>query len=381
MQEPIADTLAWYGRVRKKYANFAAELARLLRHLAEEAGLAIHVVEYRAKTVESLEEKLSRAGKEYQDPRRGVNDLAGIRCILYDIDDLPVFDGLVRRNFDVDAAASADKATLLQPSEFGYRSVHYVVSLTASRSNLEEWAAYRELRVEIQVRTILQHAWASLSHALQYKSPDVVPHSLQRDLFRMAALLEIADAKFRDLRREYAQVREKASIVHALADSDVPLDAFSLSQYLATSETIEEMARLAQRRGYEILDSDHDTATLTGLCRFLAVDTVGALDERLLSVRSSWQEGFSAMLQKTPSRTSRAAIAHAVIRQSMKDAILTAFREELLPEARLRALREVTGVEVRSIAEHVSWASQRFAEDFARRVGLINEWSAWKRRS
>jgi hypothetical protein len=59
----------------------------------------------------------------------------------------------------------------------------------------------------VQVRTVLQHAWASISHALQYKQEDDIPRALRRRLARISALLEVADEEFAELNREHNQLQ------------------------------------------------------------------------------------------------------------------------------------------------------------------------------
>lgn len=57
--------------------------------------------------------------------------------------------------------------------------------------------------------TVLQHAWATISHKLDYKSEVDVPRELRRSLFRLSALLELADKEFVDLRRRTEELQER----------------------------------------------------------------------------------------------------------------------------------------------------------------------------
>jgi hypothetical protein len=60
--------------------------------------------------------------------------------------------------------------------------------------------AFARFHAEIQVRSILQHSWASISHGLDYKTDEAVPEEVRRQLFRVAALLETGDELFDDFR-------------------------------------------------------------------------------------------------------------------------------------------------------------------------------------
>lgn len=54
----------------------------------------------------------------------------------------------------------------------GYQSIHYLVKLPDQKTEWAEYKRFEGLIAEIQVRTILQHAWAEMEHDIQYKSAD-----------------------------------------------------------------------------------------------------------------------------------------------------------------------------------------------------------------
>jgi ppGpp synthetase/RelA/SpoT-type nucleotidyltranferase len=100
-----------------------------------------------------------------------------------------------------------DKRKTLSPNVFGYLSVHYVVSFDKNRLKKKAFADYKDIRFEIQIRSILQHAWAEIEHDLGYKSEIEVPDEIRRKFSRLAGLLEIADSEFislRDISKNYA---------------------------------------------------------------------------------------------------------------------------------------------------------------------------------
>ena len=84
----------------------------------------------------------------------------------------------------------SNKADTLQLEErFGYQSVHYLVALKEDRTSLSEYLQYKGLIAEIQVRTILQHAWAEIEHDIQYKSSETIPQPIRRRFMQLAGLL------------------------------------------------------------------------------------------------------------------------------------------------------------------------------------------------
>jgi putative GTP pyrophosphokinase len=133
-----------------------------------------------------------------------------------------------------------DKRTTLDPDRFGYLSLHYVVRLGEGRLSLPEYKEFGEVRFEIQIRSILQHAWAEIEHDLGYKSEHAVPAQLRRRFSRLAGLLELADEEFAAIRHS---LTEYTSEVHdAVRDNElnVPIDRDTMIAY------VRESARLAQ---------------------------------------------------------------------------------------------------------------------------------------
>ena len=87
---------------------------------------------------------------------------------------------MIEREFDIDWAYSSRRGEDDPPDRFGYRSDHYIVRTPAD----ERFAG---LSAEIQVRTVMQHAWAAVDHRIRYKADDL-PRDLSRRLFRLNAL-------------------------------------------------------------------------------------------------------------------------------------------------------------------------------------------------
>lgn len=94
--------------------------------------------------------------------------------------------------------------------KFGYQSIHYLITLKPDRLNLAEYASYKGLTAKIQVRTILQHAWAEIEHDIQYKSLETAPTMIRRRFMSLAGLFEIADREFQAIQDEDEQIRQTA---------------------------------------------------------------------------------------------------------------------------------------------------------------------------
>src|SRR5581483_5435506 len=192
----LADQVKTYaGEERPVYLKYADLLRNMLRQACN-ASAPEASVEARAKTISSFAEKALRKRHKYDDPVHQLTDLCGARVITDTTEEVERICQFIRQNFKVDEANSDDKAVLLGASQFGYRSVHFVVQLIDVAASEDAKEVGGERKAEIQVRTGLENAWARLAHDRIYKSPFKVPESIQREMNRASALLEEADRDF-----------------------------------------------------------------------------------------------------------------------------------------------------------------------------------------
>src|SRR6266568_4992514 len=168
------DLLAAYDERRALYAAFAATIRDLFAQLLEGAGVKVHGIYERTKERESFIKKISREGGTYVSLEE-VTDIVGLRVITFFSDDVDKVASIVRKEFVVDSKNSVDKRVLLDPDRFGYLSLHFIVQLHPTRAALAEYRRYSSLRAEIQIRSVLQHAWAEIEHDLGYKAKIEVP--------------------------------------------------------------------------------------------------------------------------------------------------------------------------------------------------------------
>lgn len=202
--------------------------AKLARWLAEDAGLKLHSITLRVKTRGSVAAKLSRPDRTYG-ALWDLTDLVGLRVITYFEDGVDRVGRLLEAHLPVDFRNSVDKRRPAADDRFGYRSLHYVCRPGPDDS------APRQLRYEIQIRTLLEHAWAEIEHDLGYKSRDSVPAAARRRLNRLAGLLELADQEFTAIRRELADYATTLPARIANAD-EIALDRLSLGSLLECAE-------------------------------------------------------------------------------------------------------------------------------------------------
>lgn len=205
------DLLAAFEREREDYSAFAKLVAGFLdAKIAELQGVKarlplVHSIKWRTKTQDSLRKKLQKLANADKSPAdlQAVDDLAGVRVIFYFKDDMEAFaKNDFRAMFGQRTRESVDEKRRALDS-FGYQSFHFTVSY-ASNSEFaeslreEDQGRFKFLKCEVQVRTILQHAWAETAHDIFYKRASDSSHTVEEEqaqrLFNaMAATLELLD--------------------------------------------------------------------------------------------------------------------------------------------------------------------------------------------
>ena len=198
------------------YQNFTEKMKSLVELILHKQNIPIHSIVSRTKTKNSLENKIAHAGDKYN-RLENITDLAGIRIITYYEDQIDQVAKLIRQGFCVDEENSVDKRKMLAPDRFGYLSLHLIVKLPAEWVTLPEYAQFKECKVEIQIRSILQHAWAEIEHDLEYKNQANVTDETRRHFSRLAGLLEFADLEFEKIRDEITVPKHYPALCEAQA--------------------------------------------------------------------------------------------------------------------------------------------------------------------
>jgi len=86
------------------------------------------IVQARAKDIASFAEKCQRKRSKYKDPVNQFTDLCGGRIIVHTAEQVKAVSAFIKEHFEIDQENSIDVSQRLKPTEFGYRSVHYIVS-------------------------------------------------------------------------------------------------------------------------------------------------------------------------------------------------------------------------------------------------------------
>ncbi|GAA1980602.1 hypothetical protein GCM10009817_22000 [Terrabacter lapilli] len=266
-----------YAAVRPELEAATGLFVQMLTGLLDDAGINYLSVTGRTKSVASFAAKAERRRDGrllYPDPLSDITDQIGVRVITYVHDDVAAVAELL----DEELAVLDDRDLGLETARagrFGYASRHLLVSVDASRTVPTAYETLRRLSASVQIRTVLQHAWAEFEHDIRYKGtiPEEHAHELDRRFTLAAGLIELAD-------REFSAIRDRLQItvpptVAVPAEHDARISSQDLAKFLALRYAGAGWAR-----------TDHYT-WVSGLLLELGITSVEHLAEVIAPVDSA----------------------------------------------------------------------------------------------
>ena len=155
----------------------------------------INSIKSRLKKMLSIKEKLERKNLpiSIKSVEENLNDVAGVRVICAFPEDVyTLADALLNQD---DVILLEKKDYIKNPKPNGYRSLHFIVSVPIFLENEK-----RQMKVEIQLRTIAMDCWASLEHQLRYKKKHLFTENMEKELYECAKLSAELDQRMDSLR-------------------------------------------------------------------------------------------------------------------------------------------------------------------------------------
>ncbi|MCC8948206.1 RelA/SpoT domain-containing protein [Bradyrhizobium sp. Arg62] len=264
-------------RQQAVYDGFAKAIKRVVEVIlrADASIVGPQQIQTRAKSKTSLTRKLKDNNLlQSRTIEKHMKDLAGVRLIFYTNTDIDRFlnSGLLRDNFHIDYDASKihEPSKVVSDANEQYRGIHYVVGFKADRLALPEYAAHKGLRCEIQIQTILNHAWSETAHDIVYHRDETAgfgAKQLEQINRRMNAIMEKyllpAGYEFQKVQYDFQRLREG----RALLDNDAiaALDA---------CQDNNERADLLQKIIDDVLPQIDDPASIAHGLRDAAVRAI-----------------------------------------------------------------------------------------------------------
>ena len=152
-------------------------------------------IKSRVKSPVSIVEKMNRKGYELtiENIEDKLNDVAGIRVICSFVEDIYHLADMLAGQDDLQVLQVKDY--IKNPKENGYRSLHLIIQIPIFLSNQK-----KNMRVEVQFRTIAMDFWASLDHKLKYKKDVKNPEVIAEELKKCADVISGVDMRMQEIR-------------------------------------------------------------------------------------------------------------------------------------------------------------------------------------
>lgn len=205
----------------------------LVTQLLDDAGINYLAVTGRTKSVESFAGKAARRTPSgrlvHPKPLTDITDQIGVRVVTYVQADVDAVAQLLDAQLEVRDDRDMGQETAAQ-GRFGYASRHLLVVPDDERAAAAELPAGRP--ASVQIRTVLQHAWAEFEHDIRYKGSVPAEHrpDFDRRFTLAAGLLELADQQFSAIRERH---REELTSPADAADDDPRISPTDLAAFLA----------------------------------------------------------------------------------------------------------------------------------------------------
>ena len=176
------------------------ELTLKFRHIAEEHQMRgryspIEEVTGRVKSITSILDKMQRKNITMNELEDKMEDLAGVRIICQFVEDIERVRDIIRSRSDMRVKSEKDYLTHAKAS--GYRSYLMIVYYTV---NLMDGP--KEIRAEIQIRTLAMNFWATIEHSLQYKYKENTPEYIRKKLLDASNAIGTLDGVMSEVREE-----------------------------------------------------------------------------------------------------------------------------------------------------------------------------------
>ncbi len=179
--------------------NAASEaIGDAIRARLRDDGLNHHTVQARIKELDSVRDKLERLtadGKfKYARGLEQLDDLIGVRVIMFLEPDIADVATALKGQFN--CSEDDDKTSSQRRNgQIGYAGRHLILEVPAENVPIG-CQPFIGVRFEVQIRTVLQHAWAAFEHDIRYKGLAEANAEVDRAFTMASTLIELADAQF-----------------------------------------------------------------------------------------------------------------------------------------------------------------------------------------
>lgn len=187
-----------YDQIKDDYFDFLTEIKRVAEKLLSRHKIPVAFeISSRLKAFDSILEKNSSGRVSITKTITELNDLVGLRIVVL----FPEYkDEVIKLFLDEFKPVEPYDPQEIIADKFGYSSAHLVLGIKDEWLKTPDWEDHLDKKVEVQIRTLSEHIWAETSHSLFYKREENIPTIISRDLYRLAAILEVVDEKMQGIK-------------------------------------------------------------------------------------------------------------------------------------------------------------------------------------
>uniref|UniRef100_C6E235 RelA/SpoT domain protein n=1 Tax=Geobacter sp. (strain M21) TaxID=443144 RepID=C6E235_GEOSM len=208
----------YYENNQKQFVAAKDAYVGVIRTLIRESDVGEATkIEGRVKDKEECIKKFQRkyrgkleADEQPYQIRDFISDLIGVRIVCLYEDEVPVVSELLQRHFKI--LNVTDKTSAVESTEdsFGYKGLHMDLTLDPDAAYPSKCLPAADICFEVQIRSLIQDAWSMLDHKIKYKRS--IPIDLKRRINVLAALFELADREFKEIRNATSDLMQQATV-------------------------------------------------------------------------------------------------------------------------------------------------------------------------
>jgi putative GTP pyrophosphokinase len=326
--------LTAYSERLEHYRVAAQQLELLISDILLNIDAEIHQICARHKDLDSLRLKLRE--KKYSRPGQQLTDKVAGRVITYYQRDVAIVTAKLKEALLINEKQSEDKRIHLKDPEFGYTSVHLIAKLKGSWASSPKYFELRNMWFEIQIRSILEHAWAEIEHEIVYKSGIKYPKGVKRRFARLAGTIELLEDEFLNLKDEQVKLIDGYVMQFRKGhDLNTTMDSAKLISLLECDRPEALGWRKAAQEGRPF--SKHSEVACTRALAAAGIKSPHSLREALKSAGFRRAERFFRVDKRIVEQLSHLALAQLVVAFRRPD-IFGDYFPELLADPVIQAL-------------------------------------------
>jgi ppGpp synthetase/RelA/SpoT-type nucleotidyltranferase len=251
----VDEILAEFDRLKDHFEDVNEATKQLIETILKEEGIIIHSVQARVKSRDKLKSKYCKSDRDYK-CLSDISDIVGLRIITFYSDKLDQIVEIIGREFD--QCGPLEDKRIGKPDTFGYSAIHMDCGYLPGRLNNAEYRRFADARFEIQITTILGHAWAEMHHPW-YDELNSPTEEIRR-FHRLAAVLELAEQEFLEIRKKKDDRERIASVRVAAKAPEIPITVESLQAFIEQKEIVaktdDELSKILGRTVSNIATKD-----------------------------------------------------------------------------------------------------------------------------